>query len=126
MWPLRADFCTQHPPRQVDVGQPECDERTRGVLGQPTVAHLAEFPQPLDDTEHMLGARANLGLGAVDPTLELLGDAALAHPLVGQVRSVRRLGPDQFLLRGVSAVAVALLFLPVQQLQKYHCWPLRV
>jgi hypothetical protein len=48
--------------------------------------------------------------------LERLGDAALAYHRVGEVPFGRRLAVNQLALRGLCAVAVNALFLPVQQI----------
>ena len=77
-WPLRADRFIQYPACQIDVGQPQRDEGSRGVLAQATVAHLFETPQPFDDGKDMFNAGPHLGLDSVDQAFEVLGRTAFA------------------------------------------------
>ena len=91
-WPLRPRGRTLRPQRtlscqvcssQVDVGQTQRHERSRGVLVQPAVAHLAEAPQPLDHREDVLHARANSGLVAVLRAFDLAVLVAGTQLLLG-------------------------------------------
>src|SRR4051812_21599541 len=66
----------------------------------------------------MLDPRSHPRLGAVDQALELLGDAALSNPLIGEVRRPWRLGPDQLLLRGIRAVTEDALLLAMKQVRQ--------
>lgn len=66
----RTDSRTQGGACEVDVGQTQCDERSRGVLGQATVAHLVEAPQALDDRKDVFNPCPHPGLRAVDQTFE--------------------------------------------------------
>ena len=52
----RTHLCHQPLSAEIDVGQRQRGEGSRGVLDQPAVAHLGKAPQPLDDAEDMLDA----------------------------------------------------------------------
>lgn len=52
-------------PRQVDVGETQHHERTRGVLRQASVAHLGKAPEPLDHGEDMFDPGEDFGLVVV-------------------------------------------------------------
>ncbi len=84
--PLRAHLPQQAPSGKVDVGQRQGRERTRGVLLQPAIAHLAKAPQPFDHPEYMLYASADAGLVAVLGPLQDAGIAMLAqaHSVVAE------------------------------------------
>src|SRR6187549_975170 len=115
-----AQPCIQYPAGKVDIGQPERNERARGVLGQAAVTHLLKTPQPLDDSEDVLDPGAHPRLHAVDHALKLLGHAALANLLVGPVRCSWRLRMDQVLLRGVCAIAIDPILSAMQQIGQRH------
>jgi hypothetical protein len=110
--PLRTHSSHQAPTRQVNVCQTQRHKCPRRVLGQAPVAHLGKAKLPLDHCKDMLHPRAHLRFDAVDDALKLGHDAAAEHTLVGAVLGRRRLGLDQFLLRGVGTVTVDLLLTP--------------
>ena len=112
----QTHLCHQPLSAEVDVGQRERDERARGVLGQPAVAHLGKAPQPLDHAEHVLDARTDARLAAVLRPCGLIDFALPAHALVGEVAGPRRFASDQRLLARVGAVAIDALLGAVQQL----------
>jgi hypothetical protein len=116
--PLRADLSHQVSARHVNVCQSQRYKRPRGVLCQATVARLVEPPKPLDNTEDVLHPCANPGLVSVLGALDLVNDATPAHPLIGEVLGLWRLGLDQLLLAGVGAVAIHPLLLAMQQVRQ--------
>lgn len=102
----RTHLCHQARSTEVDVGQRKRGERTRGVLSQAAVTHLAKPPQALDHAEHALDPNADARLAAVLRSRGFVDFALpVAHALVGGVLGPRRLAGDQLLLAGIRLVA---------------------
>jgi hypothetical protein len=58
-------LCHEPLATEINVGQRQDRERTRCVLVQAPVAHLAESPQPLDHAKDVFHPSTNLGLVAI-------------------------------------------------------------
>src|SRR5512143_72060 len=106
----------QQAPREGQVRQGKHGQRSYRVLVEPTVAHLAEAPQPLHHVEGMLTARPLPRAGAIDRLLALGQGASRLGPPVDAVGNPGLSAVLPVILRPVRLVAEELPFLPVQKL----------
>ena len=113
--PSWTHLCHQPLLAEVDVGQCQGRERPCRIILQPTVAHLAKPPQPLDHAQHVLHPRVDARLVAVLALQGLVPDAIAPGALVGEVFGSGRLACDQLFLTGIGRVTVDTPLMPMQQ-----------
>ena len=114
--PLRAHLSLQLSSTQVDVGQRQGGERTRGVLLQASVSHLGKPPQPLNHGKDVFDPSSHPRLLAVLGPLHLVHLACTARTLVGEVFGFWSLARYQCFLAGIGRVAIDPLFIAMQQI----------
>jgi len=87
---------------EVDVGQGQDSERTRGTLFKPSIARFAKFPQAFDHAEHMLHERPNAKFFAVLAPGFFADDSIAPTALVGEIFSLGCFAVDQIFLVGIG------------------------
>ena len=76
LMPLQSQQSTTN---HVQIGQRTSQEQSIGILHETAVAHLGETPQPFDDMEGVLAARAMRRTLAIDlPLMRCQGDETVA------------------------------------------------
>ena len=114
--PLRAHLPQQSLARQINIGQGQRSESPRGVLLQPTIAHLGKSPQPLDHCKHVFHTPPDLRLAAILAPFPLVDFTTFLDPLVGEVFCLGCLAMHQLLLAGIGTVTIHPLFFSMQQI----------
>src|SRR6266536_4073244 len=104
--------------RQVQIGQRGGHEQAVRILGQATITHLSKAEDALDDPDRVLDLGADARLGAVLGALLRRQVAVAATAALGEVFGLRRMLPNQFLLPGVTGVAVDPSLAAVQQVRQ--------
>src|SRR5579863_4234978 len=100
---------------QVEVGKGKHREGACRVLGQTSVSHLHESPQPLDDMKRMFATSPMPGSTAVDGTL-MLGERTMKMPTpIDPVPHARRPEPLAVRLAPVRLVGEDLALPAMQQ-----------
>src|SRR5690606_21808985 len=108
----------QLPPEQIQVGKREGRVQPRRILGQPSVAHLAEAPKSLDDMEGMLATGPRLRTQPIDPLLMLAERAALRAASVHSITDSSLSGALSVKVAPIRLVAEQLTLFTVQQVRQ--------